>query len=517
MVDDPRRAGARGGRVLRGAVRGIAWLFVGVGLIRVMLYGLYALEILPIPLESHQLESKMVLLAYRAQAGLSLYPEWRDYPHVANFFAPIDFLVVGGLGRLAGSDLRGLFLIGRGVSFAAGLLETVVLGVWAGRRYGRMAGVVAALLSVGGRPMDGFSVTTRPDMLAELLGVAGFALAGAGAGVWRASGVAAIVLAVFTKQTTAVYLVAAALAMAAEGRWRRALGTFAAGAGAIALVVAAVTFAVEPRFARSLLGEAATPWDLAAWLALMKRLGVGSLDLFLIPAIGLTLWTRGRDRDPGLAALTAVLMASGLVLAMKRGADVNYFLGLRAAEAMAAAALWSAAREPGPPRRALALGAAMLAAVVAVSLSALVNCVGLARLQALSDYFRGPAGLEFLNVHRAACRAAADPGGRVLTDSGYIDLHAGERAVFGDPWLFRMLVETGQVDPKVLIERIDSGYYATVITNRDIRHPDYPSFEFALPRVLVERLRDRYEFVGVNGGLCIYTRKGRGAPPAAGP
>jgi hypothetical protein len=143
--------------------------------------------------------------------------------------------------------------------------------------------------------------------------------------------------------------------------------------------------------------------------------------------------------------------------------------------------------------------------------------IGLTRIQRLAAIFRAPAGQEVLSAHRLAARVVADPAGRLLTDVGYIDVHARERAVFGDPWLFRMLVETGRIDPKTLIDRIDSGYYETVVTSRDFRRPDYASNAFGLPMVLVERLRARYEFVGVDGGLFVFAKKGPRRPATGSP
>ena len=397
MGDDPGRVAWRGDPVVRWVVGALAILFLVLGVVRAAVYLRTAAGLLPFPLESHQLEAKMVLMAYRAQAGLSLYPEWRDYPHVANFFAPIDFLLVGGIGRLAGADLRGLFLIGRGVSFASGLIVAIVLGVWAGRRYGRGAGIVAAILSLGIRPMDGFSVTTRPDMLAELLGLAGFLLTGARAQGWRVAGVGVLVLAAFTKQTAAVYLLAASAALASEGR---DVGRSACSSGG------------WPRSRWSSRGSRSpssrtSPGRCSArrrrrgtsprWLDLMGRLAAGSPDVLVLP----------RDRPcrsgpgaatatPRLAALAAIPMTAALVASMKRGADVNYFLGLRAAEAMAAAALWSAARGTGPARRSPVLAVALAAAAASLAVSTLVTALVDMKAQLALESFAGPAGQQSL-------------------------------------------------------------------------------------------------------------------------
>src|SRR5262249_38061488 len=140
----------------------LLYLFLALGAVRMVVYFLYALLMLPIPLEAHNLESKMVLLAYRVEHGLSLYPAWWGATYVTNFFGPVAFLLVGGLGRLLDADIRGLFLIGRALSFAAALSTTLVAALWTGRRYGRGAGLVAAVLSLGAMPMFGFTVMVRP-------------------------------------------------------------------------------------------------------------------------------------------------------------------------------------------------------------------------------------------------------------------------------------------------------------------------------------------------------------------
>ena len=111
-----------------------------VGVVRMAGYFAYAVACLPSPLEVFHLEAKMVLLAYRVQVGAALYPEWRTYPHVANFFGPVYFVVVGLLGAATDADIPDLFRIGRGVTFASGLVTTLILGLVLGGRYGRGAG-----------------------------------------------------------------------------------------------------------------------------------------------------------------------------------------------------------------------------------------------------------------------------------------------------------------------------------------------------------------------------------------
>ena len=90
-------------------------------------------EHLTTPREVGELESKLVHLAWRVQAGSrALYPAWSDYPHVTNFFSPGYFLVVGLIGSLTGAGLQELFVIGRAVTVACGLTTAIVSDAWCG-------------------------------------------------------------------------------------------------------------------------------------------------------------------------------------------------------------------------------------------------------------------------------------------------------------------------------------------------------------------------------------------------
>src|SRR6478609_1712822 len=94
-----------------------ALLITGASL-RAVLFCLGAFFRLQTPLEEfNPLEPKMVHLAWRVQHGVQLYPEWRDYPHVANFFSPVYFMIVGMIGRGVGASIERLYAIGRAVTF----------------------------------------------------------------------------------------------------------------------------------------------------------------------------------------------------------------------------------------------------------------------------------------------------------------------------------------------------------------------------------------------------------------
>jgi hypothetical protein len=62
-------------RLLLGGIASLAAL-------RAVGFLVYAWDRFPLPIEAWHLEAKMVHLAWRAQAGIRLYPPWRDDPHV---------------------------------------------------------------------------------------------------------------------------------------------------------------------------------------------------------------------------------------------------------------------------------------------------------------------------------------------------------------------------------------------------------------------------------------------------
>ncbi len=492
---------------------------LAVGVVRLAGYFAYAVACLPTPLEVFHLEAKMVLLAYRVQAGAALYPEWHAYPHVANFYGPVYFVVVGLLGAATHADIPDLFRIGRGITFASGLLTTLVLGVVLGRRYGRGAGVAGAVLSLGAAPMYGFSVMVRPDLLAETFGLGGFFLSGSRTRAGRVAAVALLVLAILTKQTAVVFLMAAAFASAVEGHWRRAWGVLGGGLALLFALVVAITVLSEPNLAASIVGDAKSPWIVSEWLRTLRRLVELSPDLVLIPAIGLWLWT-GRGAGTGdvrWSVLAIVLLVSSLALSVKYGADLNYFLSLRVSESLTIGTLWHAGRTAKGGRQSVALSAVAALAIVALVPGAVYAASQALRARNQAAFLAGPTGQSLLRSYQRGIHLARDPDFHLLTDSGLLDLYQGERAAFGDPLLFRMLVDTGQVEPSLIMKRIDDQYYDWIVTTSALDSPDRVSETFGLPITLAVRAGERYAPIRVEGGLFYYGRReDRGEPPGAG-
>jgi hypothetical protein len=480
-------------------VRTGLFLIALLAMARAAAYLVYVYEQLPTPREVGDLESKLVHLAWRVEAGVRLYPAWKDYPHVTNFFGPCYFLVVGLIGSASGAGLHGLFVIGRAVTVACALATAVVMGLVVRRGDGLGAGAVAATASLGAAPMIGAALMVRPDTMAELLGLAGFFLAMCITRRCRVAGLILLVASILTKQTAACSLVAASLSLFIAGRRKEAATLLVGAVLALGAVVAAVT-AFEPMFASSLLGEGRTPWSLASWADQLHELLVSAPDLFVLPALGSWIWLSARPRQSTPIVLWLVVLGTGLVTAAKVGSGLNYFLSLRAVEALAIGALWGAGRMPEArhPRRLAAPAILAAASLVPGTILGVKN----ARLAWDDAQFYGrPEGQRFLLAQRDLFSIAEDPKVRLLTDSGLLQLHQKERAPFVDPFQFRLLVESGQVRPDLILRRIRDESYDMVITTTDLNRPEYRWNIAGLPEVLAQAVREHYLPAGRRLGL----------------
>ncbi len=138
-----------------------------------------------------------------------------------------------------------------------------------------------------------------------------------------------------------------------------------------------------------------------------------------------------------------------------------------------------------------------------------LNAVAVADSARRVDAFlRGPIGRGHRANLRAVLRVAEDPGVRLLTDSGLVDVHQKERTAFGDPYLFRSLVNAGQIVPTRMEAWIESEAYDLIVTHADLNSAGYASYAFGLPMALVERARRHYVPTGMKAGLFLYGRRG---------
>jgi hypothetical protein len=495
-------------------LRASRWLLVLTGLLglaRTTLFLLCSGDRLVFPLESHNLEAKMVHLAWRVQSGLELYPEWRSYPHVVNFFSPLYFWIVGWAGRAQGASTAELFAIGRTISVAAAALTTLVMAIVLWRRFGTGACLLAIPFTLGAAPMFRFTATVRPDLLADCLGAIGSLAALAQPRRWRAAGVILLALAVLTKQTTLLYLAAAAAALWLDGRRRDAAALVARVSLVLATVLAIVQFTAEPRFVADFFGEAGTGIDYCKWVAVLRLLARYGLDHGVVCALGMLLWLWRPTRNLSLAGFGAVLMAGAVLAAAKDGADLNYFLSLRIVEAFALATLWQAHKTL--PRE----YAALLTAAAAVSFASVIPGVDFAfkhaaRARLEKQFLAEPEGQVLLEEYAEIIQWAKTPKIRLLTDVGLFDLHKGRRAEFVDPWLFRTMVNAGRIQPETIRERLENQQYDLVVLSADVNDPEFADYSFSLPQALAEAVRRNYRFTARRACSFVYTPIPRSEP-----
>lgn len=449
------------------------------------------------PYEVFFLEAKFVHLAWRFAEGLPSYPAWWDYPHVPNFFGPVYAMLVGGLGRSLGTDIPTLFAIGRGVTLAAMAASALIAGIATSARWGAGAGLVAGGLMLGSASTIHFGTMARPDALADALGLLGFLLA-----TTRRPGrstvplaVASLVLAVLTKQTAALYLLAAVLGLGLERRWVRSLLVGLATFAVLLLIVGGATLTVSPHFAGCLLSEARMPIDPVACRFLVYRYLSVAPETLLLIGLGLSVWLRRTDREPSLAALSLVAPLLTGLAALKVGSDYNYFLPVRSIAALGAGAWWGHAwshlrtSERISWRPLLVLG--LVLASLWPSLQVMRRAVGMGRRS--HRYHASEEGRRGAAIYAQLAALASDPETELLTDSGLLALHQGRRAAFVDPWLFRELVRQGRIRPGQIQARLRSAEYDAVVSTSPLNEPGADQDIFALPPPLAATVRRRYE------------------------
>jgi hypothetical protein len=456
------------------------------------------------PVQVLILEGSNVHFAWRAQQGLCVFPDADHYPYAVNLTGPVYFWVVGGLGRLLRADIAGLYTIGRSVSFACILLSAALLTVFLGCRYGRWAAVAGAAFACGAAPMVSFGIMVRPDMLAQLLGLAGFLLSGRPTRGALVGASVLLSLSFLTKQTAGVYLIAAAVALVwHDGQKGRAASLCLLTAAIVLAIVVALALSGEPHIVPCLLGQGATPWTLAT-LRLIGMVAVERApDMFWFTLAGSVVWFAGPLRDRRWLSLALVLLSSAVVTSAKVGADVNYFLGLCFVEAVAVAVLCQAALR-GAVRRSL-VAAAILPGLLFV-LPGQWYTAHTARLAYRNHRFlQTTAGRQWLAEYQQLLRLAEDPGAAMFSAADAVAAHQGRHAVMLDSCLFRLRVDAGKTDPAELIRRLQSHRFHYVVLAQDIRRHLDKAMYFRLPREVVAAVMQHYRLLGPpQAGFFVY-------------
>lgn len=487
-----------------GLVRLLVGALLGVALVRAVLFAVYAAAAVAAPYPFYYAEGANVHLAWRVEHGLPLYPDENAYPFTLNYMGPAYYAAVGLVGRWLHADIPALFVIGRLLTVASGLALAALVYLYLARRLGPIPALTGGLLALGSGPMVGFGVMVRPDAVADVLGLAGFLLAGSTGGLGLCGGAVFLALACLTKQTAGVYVLATVAALLATSPPAKRRAALLVGA-TVALVLAAAfaaRLAGEPRMLAGLLAQGQIGFSGEQLAGIFALLHQRSPELLWFSLLGLGLWLGRRWRNLPLAALAISVLIVGLVTAAKKGSDLNYFLSLRAVAAMGAATLCQAVLlEAVNMRRAAALVLVSLAITVPSSLA-----MGRAAIDQIESarQLRLPDGQGELAARAEAIRLASDPQHPILTDCDNLAVYQATDVPLLDPYLFRLRVETGRIDPAPLVQRIARRQFAALILSADPAI-DYPEpFVWTLPRPVAAAIAAHYRFERHLGPWRVY-------------
>lgn len=485
-------------------VRLLVGALLAVGALRAVLFVVYAALAVGSPDPFYYLEGANVHFAWRVEQGLTLYPEEGVYPYTLNYMGPAYYAAVGHIGRWLDADIPRLYFIGRLLTTGSGLALAVLVYLYLARRLCPIAAAIGGLLALGSGPMVAFGVMVRPDAIADVLGFAGFLLAGSCGAVGLWGGAVLLALACLTKQTAGVYALAAIAALlAASPPAKRRAALLAAATAAIILAVAvAGRLAGEPRLLAGLLAQGQIGFSPRQLATVLSLLNLRSPELLWFPLVGLGLWLGRRWRNLPLAALAISTLLLAILTAAKKGSDLNYFLSLRAVAAIGSATLCDVVlKEAVPTRRA----ATLVLVSLAMALPSVLAVGGAAAEQIKSAWqSQLPDGQSRLAARTEAIRMASDRQHPILTDCDALGVYQATGAPLLDPYLFRLRVQTGQLDLAALIERINRGQFAALILSADPAI-DYPeTYIWNLPRTVAASIVAHYRFERHLGPWLVY-------------
>lgn len=488
--------------------RALFLALMALGAVRTSLFVIYAALAWPLAGNVYYLEGASVHFAWRAAHRQALYPVADGEHAVSNLMGPVYFQSVGAVGRAVDAKIPALYRVGRGVTLLAGVLSTLALAAWIAWRDGWRVGLATGCFGLGSLPTLGFGAMVRPDMLADGLGLIGFLVVmGQGRTVGRVA-LAAILfaLAILTKQTAAVYALAALVGLLVERRTadvaRLALTSLLA-----TTALGLATLGLDAQTWRSLVGQSQIPWSVTAWIELLGNLLRFGPDLALAAGLAIGLLWLGRNDAEGQKprlVLVIVLVGFGLITSLKRGADFNYFLSWRAVEMLAVAEL---ARQVAraPVGRAGATVVASAALLLAMA-PALLTTAGALRAVRHDRQLAQDRASEFDSLRRLA----QDRSVELLADSDDVAVYQGERAVFVDPYLFRVQVEQRLVDDQPLVRKLEKRRFDWLVLSVDPTRPVSEENLWRLPDRVRAAVVDHYQPERRLAGKQLWRPKDRG-------
>lgn len=427
-------------------------------------------------------ESLQVYGAQRVERGQNLY---QDY-HVAPFnympYTPFYFLIVGKMAGLSQLSLDGIFVLGRTVTFVCCLLLCVLLFLEQKRKPGFLISASGAAFFIGSALLWEWGCTTRPDILAILLSLAGIQLYSRSAfSRWVA--VLFFLLAFLTKQSAISAPIAIGISEWLQGR--RKDGAITAG-----LFVAAVAVIL---FLMDQLTHGMSTMDIiqnnAAPLAFLnaKLTAISFLQLAALPLIFAWLGMLEKERSvPGLYFLTSLVLAA--FSSLKLGSNVNYYL-----EPMVAGCLLI----PAGIRQLVQMTKGSFVLVI------LILVLQIPQLNATIYRFRNPNFRDEGTV-RALVRSVDAP---VLTDSPRLAVLSKQQFLI-DPFSLSYLEKLGKWDSSELVSLLENRQIGMVVLSVPIERSLSWQGATRLPSRAIDAVKNNYDFQRLIDGYYVYVPKG---------
>jgi hypothetical protein len=479
-------------------------LLLAVGVVRAVIFLVFAGFEIPAGDSLFVLEGANVHFAWCAQQGLPLYPDGHGPAYTVNLMGPAYFALVGAIGRIFHADIATLFVIGRLVTLACTFGMAGLAAWFVRRRYGPGAALIAFVFTFGAAPMVVFGLMARPDMMANLAGALGFFVATRLQPRWTITAAFLFAISFLTKQTMIVWLVVAVAALLWERDWRRAMTLVVAAVVLVVTAVAGLALTVEPNIVAGLIGQADVAADWQQCKHVLYLLAYCSPELIFFTMIGGILWARGKYEDNGLMIFAIVWAIASVASCAKHGSDLNYFIPLCLVEAIVVATLCIAMRQSD--YRQMFLTAVVWVGVfltfsgsqylLAMTVDAVERCTSSDKIAEHQTF------LKYVKL-------AEDPNISLFADNDRLSVFQGSRAVFQDAYLFRLQVETGRIEPKDLIERFRKRQYQYVVLSADVttEYPD-PAFRrlffYRMPEPIAKAIVENYKLHAKEAGFYVY-------------
>ena len=474
-----------------------------LGIVRAAIFLVYATIEIPAADQPFILEGVNVHFASCVQHGEPLYPIGNGPAYTVNYTGPCYFWLVGMIGRWLNADIAALFTIGRIATLTATLGMAALAAFFLKPRYGRWAALAGFVFTLGAAPMVVFGVMARPDMMANLVGAAGFFVACRLRPRWLWLAAVLLAIALLTKQTMFVWPTAALGALVFEKAWRRAvLLGIATVSLTVAIVVATASF--ESNLVPSLLGQTGVAFDWQQCRHIFRLMRFCSPEMFFFLPVGCILWGYGRNKDIGLLTLAIVGLAVSTLTCAKHGSDINYFIPLCLVESLAVGTMCVAASR-SDCRSILLVAAVWIGAIATTFGTQYAAAMMLDAVDRRTSEVKLAKQKEFQHY----VQLAESPDTQLFTDSDRLAVFQGQRAAFFDAYLFRLQVEAGKLQPRELVKRLQSRSFQYVILSANIatEYHDPVSkrlFFYRMPDEIVAAIRANYKLQSREAGMFVY-------------